>query len=132
MYSEQMLAKHPVLANPQDLVEGEEVVSWDGSRMVLGTYERAYAGEHLVRSGERSFMTNCVLRHKDAVDTGIWSFTNGLRVAAYLDGTWVEAAWLGYDGDRHIVQTNGKTRTSERAHRYEDAVTMGLFQPLAA
>jgi hypothetical protein len=133
LHTDQMLSRNPALANPHDLLAGEEVVAWDGSRMVLGRYQRTRGGEHLVSVGVRSISTNFLLRSKVGCETGLWPYAVGLRIAAYLDGVWVEAVWSGFDGDTHIVrQVSGQLRTSQRVHSYQDAVNMNLLQPLAA
>lgn len=112
------------------LQEGDPVVAWDGSRLVKGSYAGTLGGEYLARVGSMDVLTLCILPFDIAVEEGIWSFQEGMPVAAYDGLDWVRATWLAFEetGLRgvHVVEVDGVRETCDRAHPLADAIRMGI------
>jgi hypothetical protein len=114
-----------------NLRTGDRVVAWDGSRLVLGHFIGWVGDRREVNIGRRDgnlFLEN-VLPLSVAQSEGIWSFRNGMQVAAYVNEKWVKATWLGFDEGFHQVRLgNGQVEYSERAHTAYDALEMQLIE----
>jgi hypothetical protein len=116
------------------LQKDDPVIAWDGSKVVRGTYvERR--DRHVVKLGTLKYWYDNVLPLKVAVQDGLWPFTDGLSVAAWVNEDWVKATWRDYEYGLHVVELESsrweaprdrKVRT-DRAHSLQDAVRMGLL-----
>ncbi len=113
------------------LKAGDEVIAWDGSRLVKGTYLRRQFGEHLVKvSNSRETLCLCLLPLAVAVREGAWSFKPGAKAVAYVGERWIVVTWHGFEEGYHDVElSDGRRVKSDRAHTLEDAVAAKLLVP---
>lgn len=111
------------------LQAGDQVVAWDGSRMVRGTFIGYVAGEiEVCVSRDYHVFTAHVLPLAVARRSGVWVFRRHMQVAAYMGERWTAARWVGYEDGRHSVRVGGTTVTCDRAHVAADALSMGLIE----